>query len=99
MDKVERKCPSCGTWNVQGETHCFSCGEPVAPEAVIQNDFNKRNELRLAKPPNSIERVLRAWKNSPNPLWRALFVVAHTIWLIYAGILAFFLWLVAATPG
>ena len=97
--RVERKCPSCGTWNVDGEEFCKSCGEPIAPNVIIEHESSQRESIRLSQPPSQLDEIFRRWRNSSNPLAKLLYYTAYTLWMIYAGILAIFLWLVAATPG
>jgi len=99
VSRVERRCSDCGAWNTNGEARCASCGALISPEKIRLEDEEKRAALELSRPPSFLDKFFSKWRNSRNPVVKAAFYFAYGIWLMYAAILAFFLWLVAAMPG
>ena len=84
---------------MQGEERCKSCGMLISPEKVLLQAEEHRISLALSKPPTFLDKLFSRWRHSKNPIVRVSFYVSYAILLTYATILAFFLWMIAATPG
>jgi hypothetical protein len=86
-------------WDTSGADSCPTCGTTLNPELVQIEEAQQREVLRLSKPPSSLDKFFTRWRTSPNIFLRFTFMAAYGAWLVYAAILAFFLWLIAAMPG
>ena len=99
VNRVERRCPDCGVWNTNGETFCVSCNALISPERIRLEAEKKRAKLELSKPPSFLDKFFSKWRDSLNPVVKTSFYIVYGVWFIYAAVLAFFLWLIAAFPA
>ena len=96
---IQRKCPSCGSWETKGKDHCGNCGALISPEKILVEEFESREKFRNEVRDTPLENFFDRWKNTPNPLLKFVYFVLRSVWIVYMAILAFFLWLIAMTPG
>lgn len=98
-NKVERKCPNCGTWNRDGEERCKECGHTLNPQKRIAEEEQEREKKRLELPKTKFDELVERFAQSKNPFVKALYLLLKGLWFVYWVILSFILWLIAATPG
>ncbi len=96
---VQRKCPSCGTWNIANETHCSNCNELIDPMMKLEQEAESRERKRLEVPRGRLDLFIERFKSSKNPFVKLIYLVASALWFVYWVILSFILWLIAAGPG
>ena len=95
---VERKCPKCGEWN-NNEEYCTQCGQLLNPVKIrIQEDVEQKKAFS-AKPPDKLDIFLQKFKHSRFFLFRWLYYVLYSIWLVFGVVVSFILYMVAGTVG
>lgn len=96
---MERKCPHCGTWNKEVE-RCSNCGELIDPEKIkiVEQTAKEKRKLLLRKP-NKLDAFFEKFSNSKNPLVQIIYYLLYSVWLIFAVIVGFILYVVALAPG
>ena len=95
---IERKCPSCGTWN-GGDDFCKSCGEALSYKEIRKKEVKKLKKEEAEKPPTKLDIWIEKGKNHKYFAVRAMFWVLFSIWFTFMGIGSFFTWLVAWAVG
>ncbi|MFT4679403.1 MAG: hypothetical protein ACI9RU_001352 [Litorivivens sp.] len=99
MKATQRKCSKCAAWNTDGEQYCHSCGAPLTADLIIKAGHEERRIQRQLRPSTKFENFVKKVKTSPNPLVRGTYFLVYGVWIVYIGILSFFLWLIAWMPG
>lgn len=95
---IERKCPSCATWNKDND-YCSNCGTLISPIIIEEQREKVREERRNSIPPTKAEIFLDKWKNSRFFLLRVLYKILYTISVIFIAIASFFAWMAASPNG
>ena len=97
--KIERKCASCGRWNVGKVDNCQFCNEPISPEKIIATRAEKREEVEKQKPLDKIDIYLKKLKGHPNFFVRILFQIIYSTWVVFMLLVSAIVYIVALTPG
>ena len=96
---IQKKCPHCGTWN-KDEEHCTNCGKLIDPIKLREQERLEQQKQRiLLRKPTQVDLWFERFSNSKNPLVRALYCILYSIWMVFAAIIGFILYLIALTPG
>lgn len=95
---TERKCPSCGTWNLD-QDYCSECNTLLSPEIIEVKREEEREHRRLTTPPNSLDVFLDKWKNNRFWILRVLYKILRTIAVIFLAIASLFAYLAASPNG
>lgn len=94
---VERKCPSCGTWNKELD-YCSKCGTVLSFE-LIEEEREKVREKRRYRPPSQFDRFIQRWKTSEYLFLRVTYKIVYAIGFAFFAIASFFAWLAASPNG
>jgi hypothetical protein len=95
---VQRKCPSCGTWN-QDKAYCVNCSTPLAPEIleeIKEQEKIKRQEEIL---PSKFDVFIEKWENSPYLILRIIYKIIYSIIFVFMTIASFFAYIVVGANG
>lgn len=95
---TERKCPSCGTWNLD-QDYCTECKTVLSPEIIEEKREEDREHRRLTTPPSSMDIFLDKWKNNRFWVLRILYKIVYTVFVIFVGIASLFAYLAASPNG
>ncbi len=96
-NKIERKCPNCGTWNTDVD-HCTNCNTLINLALIEEKVWEERKEEE-EKNKDKIDLFIEKYKKHPNILLRAMFYSVYSVWLIVMGIGSFLAYLIAWTAG
>lgn len=97
--KIERKCSSCGHWNIGNIASCNFCNAPISPNNIIETRANQRVVEEEQKPLDKIDVYLKKLKNHPNIFVRIPFLIMYSTWVIFMLITSALVYIVALTPG
>jgi ribosomal protein L32 len=95
---TERKCPSCGTWNLD-QDYCSSCKTILSPDLIEIQREKEREHRRFTTPPSSLDVFLDKWKNHRFWILRILYKIIRTVSFIFVGIASIFAYLAASPNG
>ena len=95
---MERKCRKCNTWNTDND-FCTNCNAPLSPQEIRKAEVAELERKEADKPKDKVDLFLEKMKDSRYILVRGLYYICFSLWAAFMAVLAFFLWLVAATPG
>lgn len=93
MNRKEKPCTVCGSWNAVGLDTCPTCGTSLIEVEVTPKPAKSHYTE------TGVDRFFDRWSKTENPFLRALYMLAKGIWLVYMAIVGFILWLIAAMPG
>lgn len=97
--RIQRKCRHCGTWN-KDEEYCTNCGNLLNPEKIRRKENAEKEKKRLLlRKPNQLDTWLENFSNSKNPLVKVLYHILNTVWIIFAAIGGFIIYIVAMVSG
>jgi hypothetical protein len=99
QSKIERKCTSCGQWNIGDVESCQFCNAPISPKKIIETRAKERKEVEEQKPADKIDVYLKKLKEHPNFFVRILFRVVYSTWVVFMFIVSIFVYTVALLPG
>jgi ribosomal protein L32 len=95
---IQRKCPSCGTWNLNND-YCLNCNTLISPIIIEEEREKAREERRKNIPLSKADIFINNWKNSRFFLLRWLYKIVYTISVIFIAIASFFAWMAASPNG
>jgi methionyl-tRNA synthetase len=96
---VERKCPSCGTWNKKEVDYCTNCGHLISPEIIQEKEAEEQKRKILLRKPGVLDRWFESFAQSKNPLVKLVYYILYSVWIVFSAIVGFVLYMVAAGPG
>lgn len=94
---IERKCPSCQTWN-NDEDYCINCARIISP-ILIEEEREKQRKIERFTEPSKFDAFIMKWKNSKFFVFKVLYKIAYGIAAIFFGIAALLAYLAAALNG
>lgn len=95
---MERKCPQCGTWN-NDETHCKKCGTLIDPKEIAEKEEEQKKKEFMLRKPGKLDALFDKFAQSKNPFVKIVYYILYSIWVVFAAIVGFVLYLTAAGPG
>ena len=99
MKNIQRKCPSCDTWN-KDEEYCTNCGQLLDPDKLRKEEKLEREKQKvLLRKPNELDHWLEKVEKSKNPFIWLIYRIVRTVWVVFAAIITFILYAIAAAPG
>ena len=95
---MERKCPSCGTWNNDND-FCKQCGMAISPKELEKLEVVKRQTFSDKVKKTMVDKGFIRFKNSKNPFLRELYKILYGFWVVYMAIISFILWFITLLAG
>lgn len=95
---AQRKCSKCQHWN-EGKDYCEKCQTALSAKAMSEERDLLRVEAEKNKPKDKLQLWIEKIKNHKNLLVRLTYNFLYSIWAIYMGFVAFFVWLTIGTNG
>ena len=89
---LQIKCRSCQTWN-NDRDYCINCNSVISIQEEERIENAKKKEIERNKPKDKIDLFVEKYKNHSNIFIKGTFYMFYSVYLIFAGIGAFFAWL------
>jgi len=94
---TERKCSSCGEWNMQDV--CSVCGQDLNPKRERIRKIREVQKKKEEEEPSRLETFLLIWKETKNPILKIFYWMGYSVWVVYMAILSMIAFCIAWGPG
>ena len=95
---AQRKCSNCGHWNTDLD-YCEKCNTLVSLELQIELEHAKKWQERVNKEPDQLDHIVDGIRYSRWWVFRAIYWIGHSVWVVLISILTFFMYMIAWGPG